>query len=80
MTETRLEKANSTLNELNRIKKCIATLNNLTDSGGYSVGFKTNVASLFTTISEEKCKTILKIVFEDLEDQLAKTNALFQQL
>jgi len=80
MTETRLEKANYTFNELNYIKKCIANLNNLTDSGGYSVGFKTKAASLFPTISEENCKTILKIVFKDLEEQLAKTTALFQQL
>ena len=80
MTETRLEKAMCTFNELNYIKKCIEKLNDFTHSGRYDFIIDRGSDSLCLSLSEAQRNTILKIVREDLEEQLAKTTALFQQL
>ena len=80
MTETRLEKANYTLRQLNNIKDKIAVLNDLTHSGRYDFKIERGSDSLIPSLSEERRQVIIKIVRESLEEQLAKTTALFQQL
>ena len=80
MTETRLEKANYTFRQLNSIKDEIAVLNDFTNSGRYDFKIERGRDSLLPTLSEGRREVILKIIREDLEEQLTKVNALFQQL